>query len=1241
MKTPYHAALSAVTVAVALLVPGTSLIAAAPTSPQGVITAREFLDIGGGTAVADLTNNAKFPNSPDLVAYPARFEWPTGPDDATPPGADLKNNYGTQIIGYFYPATTGPHTFYLAADDGAVLYLSTDSDPANKKLIAVETAWSPVRGWESTAGGSVLESKNSSTYTGSQWPGGGTAINLTAGQPYYIEALSKEGIGGDNLAVSIDNSLPISGTQLSTIDRASVGQPFLSDFNGSGGGIWYYLIEPSDTVNQGTVQLALNGSNVTPTFTKIGTNLTISFRVAAPLAIGSTNTSTLNFTDSAGRPQAIQKTFVVAAYASVPPAYKTATFSGDGFGVFVHQMEVPRGPGDANSIANGEQHLANGFIDPLTGQPYANLASPPTTTTATVVNWDQLGADINANPPQPDNFNSLEPEASPQPNAPIPGIPGSATALDDNIAAAITAFVELKQGWNRLGVNSDDGFILRASPGIGEVIGGQVLGSFNGGRGASDSLADFWVQEAGVYPARLAWWEGNGGANIEFYSENIESRQRILVNDRATVGHSKAYPTGQGRAYVQSVLPANGFTGANTNIQIKVVLVDGATTVVDGSVSLVFDGAAVAATVANGPTTTVTYSVPGTAAFGSSHTGSLIWTESTTPPTTWTNNFGFSVRFQGIGDLPATSFWIEAEDFNHTGGQTMPEASTMPYAGNSYDQLGATVDIDYQRPQEPSSDLYRIGEAPNVPMDGNQTAGTLDTQRPGGFEVVTNYKMGWTAGGAWYNYTRTIPAGLYSAFGAFSHGDVGADVGGSLQRVTAGATTTSQTVVQLGTFSGPAPGGWGANTLVPLRDASGGQGVFKLPGGQVTIRLTTRNGDYDWFTLIPVAGVPPSVTSISPPLEHTVYRNAAITWTIEDFSTAVQTNSITLSFGGANVTPQLSISKPAPDLTTITYTPATLLNAGGSYPFELVFRDNGTPQTIKTNSGTVVAHYLPRTAVDGAFSIEAEDFNNNSGQVVAAANTMPYLGGAYDTLSAVAGVDYQRNGNEPSGDVYRLTENPNVPMGGATGTNQEQPGTVPDINRAGWDITSSFSLGWAGGGHWMNYTRQIPANTYQIWAAMSYGGQGANLLQGNLLRVTSGATTASQTTEPVGVFRGPGTAGWGANGLVPLRDTPTSSAIKTVQLSGENTFRFENVSGDFDYLMLIPVGPSGPVINAPTLSGGAVTISWSGTGFILEQATNLTGSPADWSAVPGNPPSPFVVNVGTAPRTFYRLRSGP
>src|SRR5947208_581765 len=125
------ASLLVASVAAAFLISGFGLKAAAPASAQGVITAKEFLDIGG-TAIPDLTNNAKFPNNPDLEFHPARLEWPTGPDDATPPPGNVKNNYGVQVIGYFYPPANGQYRFAIASDDNSVLYLSTDSDPAHK-----------------------------------------------------------------------------------------------------------------------------------------------------------------------------------------------------------------------------------------------------------------------------------------------------------------------------------------------------------------------------------------------------------------------------------------------------------------------------------------------------------------------------------------------------------------------------------------------------------------------------------------------------------------------------------------------------------------------------------------------------------------------------------------------------------------------------------------------------------------------------------------------------------------------------------------------------------------------------------------------------------------------------------------------------------------------------------------------------------------------------------------------------
>ena len=199
--------------------------AAAPTSPQGVITAKVFLDIGGGTAVADLTGNAKFPDSPDITTYPTYFEAYATGDINTPPANDVYSNSGGQIVGYFYPPTTGDYIFYISSDDGGNLYLSPDSSSANKKLIAQEAGWSNPRNYTTVGGTSTVEDKCSQTFIATEWPtkdpAGGAKITLTANQPYYIEALFKEGGGGDNLSVSIDGVLPIAGTYLASFDKNS------------------------------------------------------------------------------------------------------------------------------------------------------------------------------------------------------------------------------------------------------------------------------------------------------------------------------------------------------------------------------------------------------------------------------------------------------------------------------------------------------------------------------------------------------------------------------------------------------------------------------------------------------------------------------------------------------------------------------------------------------------------------------------------------------------------------------------------------------------------------------------------------------------------------------------------------------------------------------------------------------------------------------------------------------------
>lgn len=204
--------------------------AATAATPQGFVTGKAFLGVAG-TSVASLTGNARFPNQPDVVLFPPYFEWNATGDIGTPPG-NWADNYGAQLVGWFHAPATGNYVFYLASDDNASLYLSTDATAANKKLIAQETAYSNPREYLSSAGSSTVASKDSSQFATSEWPnkdvGTGLAvIRLQANQAYYIEAIGKEGGGGDNLSVAvmdpggaIDASAPIPGQYLSS-DRAT------------------------------------------------------------------------------------------------------------------------------------------------------------------------------------------------------------------------------------------------------------------------------------------------------------------------------------------------------------------------------------------------------------------------------------------------------------------------------------------------------------------------------------------------------------------------------------------------------------------------------------------------------------------------------------------------------------------------------------------------------------------------------------------------------------------------------------------------------------------------------------------------------------------------------------------------------------------------------------------------------------------------------------------------------------
>jgi hypothetical protein len=977
-----------------------------------------------------------------------------------------------------------------------------------------------------------------------------------------------------------------------------------------------------------SVTMKLDGADITGfAFSKTGGNTTVAWESPDFLEADSTHTVEITASDTNGQTVTATRDFTVPAYGTIPASYAVSgTASDPGMNMGVYQMDVARYPGDENSIANAEMQWAHGYIDPATGQPYADVSGndfDPMVKQVQYVNWEQAGGDIDATPEDgPDHFNSALPETAPIANTFIPGIPwtgvdqghGNSGEADNNIVVEVTTYLKLDRGLYRMGVNSDDGFKVSVAPGQPDVFG-IVLGSFSGGKGASDVMFDFVVEQDGYYPFRLLWWEGAGGANVEWFTEDVVTGERFLVGGPGT-GAIKAFKTAPNRAHVAQMLPANGWTGHDPQAKLSFTLEDGTTSVVNGSVKLLVDGEEANATVTkSGTTTKVNWTSPIPLPFSTPHAGQLVWTESTSPETVWTNDFTFTIRPMGLDDLPAGTFAIDAEMFDsHVAGDTPSGDVNGPYTGDEYDGLSAVSEVDYHDGND-ASDLYRQGETPNVPMNDN-LGGALGAQRPG-FEVTTNYKIGWTAAGEWYNYTRTIPAGFYTLVSVCSHGNAGATVGGDLGLVTEGVGTENQTVVHLASARGPAPGGWGNNAIQPALNDDGTPQVFKMLGGEATLRFTKSNGDFDWFALVPAEAPPATMVSKIP--GYSMRRDAVVLeWTVNKLGSELNPDSVELLVGDVDMSSHVTITEN--DLQhSITADLSEVMLEAGTYTYTLNWADNATPPNQHAEAGEFKVNPYP---TEGTFVIEAEDFNYDGGQTKAEASVMPYVGGAYADLSAVAKVDYDSNHGNDS-DVYRIGEDPNVNM-------NDNLGGRWGADRGSWEVTSNYKIGWASDAVWGNYTRTIPAANYQVWAALSYGGTGEDLLRAKLYQVSGDTATEDQTLTELGAFHGAGTGGWGANELVPMTDADGN--VKTVDLGGETTLRFVMDSGDFDYFLLVPTGASPAPSLAIGLQDGQVVLTWEGDAT-LQSAEVVTGPYADVAGAT----SPYTV-APTGAAKFYRLK---
>ncbi|MFM2177260.1 MAG: hypothetical protein RL015_1358, partial [Verrucomicrobiota bacterium] len=168
------------------------LAMAAQAQTSGVL--REVWSNLDGSTISDLTLAENFPSAPVLRVVDASFASPV----------NWAERYGVRMRAFLTPSASGNYTFYVSGDDDCELWLSTNDSAANKVRIASLAGFSNPQQWTKFASQKSAE------------------IALVAGQRYYIEALAKEGYGGDHLSVGWATS----PSAAATVIPGSVLTPF-------------------------------------------------------------------------------------------------------------------------------------------------------------------------------------------------------------------------------------------------------------------------------------------------------------------------------------------------------------------------------------------------------------------------------------------------------------------------------------------------------------------------------------------------------------------------------------------------------------------------------------------------------------------------------------------------------------------------------------------------------------------------------------------------------------------------------------------------------------------------------------------------------------------------------------------------------------------------------------------------------------------------------------------------------
>lgn len=476
--------------------------------------------------------------------------------------------------------------------------LQTGPQNPNRDQNDITTSWA-LLGWAPLTANLAEDGTLTVTYKGvNVTPPGGlkTTFAPSAGRLVFVGRT-----GGANQNNHVDNikitTIPATVPTLGPITGNPTGfSGNLTDVDAAGINI---------AVDPASIKATFNGTLLPNTASKSG--LVTSFTVStAPNLIpaGSTNTVAVTYKDTTGNSYSGSRQFIEAPYTIVPPALALPAGAVDlskrGFKVFPYQTA---GGGEGNAIGLVENEIQGWF-----GANVADLTQvgPGGYFAETgVINY----ARISQGDGQNGNFGG---------ETELPGFPGGGTGngYDNNAEDIQTILYVPTAGSYTFGVSSDDGFRVSFGASAPEKLTATFVGQYDGGRGSGvpGTLFNTYFPSAGYYPARLLWYNGGGGANVEWFSIGPDGTYNLINDTGATNGANalKAYQSSSVvYAYVDAVRPNPILFPENRSIAannpITVVLADGTSDIVNpGSISISVNGTALTPTITKaGSKTTV------------------------------------------------------------------------------------------------------------------------------------------------------------------------------------------------------------------------------------------------------------------------------------------------------------------------------------------------------------------------------------------------------------------------------------------------------------------------------------------------------------------------------------------------------------------------------------------------------------------------------------------------------------